>query len=134
MKTTLPDNYILKHFVQNKYTQFLIINSKNSETFAQILIKELTNNISFVNSVKAPHGYGPMLYDIAMKYCSERGNFLISNNEAGGTYGIYGKTSKDAQNVWDFYEHKRSDVVRCSRGFYMPDVWIEKDHGRILFI
>ena len=52
---------------------------------------------------EAAHGYGPLLYDIAIEYASKYGTGLVSDR---------GSVSDDAQGVWGYYNSgKRSDVV-----------------------
>jgi|SaaInlV_100m_DNA_2_1039680.scaffolds.fasta_scaffold14499_2 hypothetical protein len=58
----------------------------------------------------APHGFGPMLYDEAMKYVSSINGYLISNSEAKRIFGTQGNTSEEAQRIWDHYRDKRDDV------------------------
>ena len=58
----------------------------------------------------APRGFGPMLYDVAMKYVSSIGGYLISNSEANRVFGTQGNTSEDAQRIWDHYRERRDDV------------------------
>jgi len=48
------------------------------------------------------HGYGPLLYDIAIEYASKYGTGLVSDR---------GSVSDAAQGVWRYYDEKRSDVV-----------------------
>ena len=50
----------------------------------------------------AAHGYGPLLYDIAIEYASKYGTGLVSDR---------GSVSDAAQGVWRYYDEKRSDVV-----------------------
>lgn len=123
MKTTLPEGYRIKEHSQNKWICFAIVNCKNGESIGHIMIKEVSRNQFFVGSAGAPKGYGPMLYDIAMKYASERGHYLISNREANYQHGIWGKTSTDACRVWEFYENHRPDVSKNENGFYMEKYW-----------
>jgi hypothetical protein len=52
-----------------------------------------------VESVFAPKGYGPMLYDLAMELAGEKG--IYSDRVA---------VSSAAQKIWEFYEHRRNDV------------------------
>jgi hypothetical protein len=51
---------------------------------------------------EAAHGYGPLLYDIAIEYASKHGTGLVSDR---------GSVSDAAQGVWRYYDQKRSDVV-----------------------
>ena len=47
-------------------------------------------------------GFGPMLYDAAMEWCSEHGGGLTADRES---------VSAEARRVWDYYLNKRSDVT-----------------------
>ncbi len=119
----IPKNHKLIEFVQDTYVQFSIVNTKNSEQFAHIIVKRLNHYIYYVNYVRAPHGYGPFLYDTAMRYLSRHGCYVISNKEASRKYGIHGQTSEDAQHVWDYYKNHRPDVSRSKQGYYMLKHW-----------
>ena len=55
-----------------------------------------------VASVSAPHGWGPLLYDVAMEWASLNGGGLIADRFT---------VSQDARGVWDYYMNKRSDVT-----------------------
>jgi hypothetical protein len=52
-----------------------------------------------INSVEAPHGFGPLLYDITMELSGKKG--LTPDRRA---------VSKDALKVWNFYLNSRDDV------------------------
>ena len=52
-----------------------------------------------INSVKAPHGFGPLLYDIAMELSGKKG--LTPDRR---------EVSKDALKVWSYYLNSRDDV------------------------
>lgn len=54
-----------------------------------------------VTNVKSDKGYGPLLYELAMQYATQRGSCLSSD--------LHGSTSPDAQRVWDRFA-ERSDV------------------------
>ena len=123
MATNIPKNHKLVDFIQGRYIHFSIVSTKNGDQFAHIIVKSLNNYVYFVNSVRAPHGYGPFLYDTAMRYLSRRGCYVISNDKAHSEYGIYGETSEDAQGVWDYYENHRLDVSRSKHGYYMLKEW-----------
>ena len=55
-----------------------------------------------ISSVNAGHGWGPMLYDVAMEYATIRGEGLIADRDS---------VSPAARNVWDYYMNKRPDVT-----------------------
>lgn len=60
-------------------------------------------NVWEVSSAQALHGYGPLLYDLAMEYVTnELGDLGITPDTVDVT--------KDAQNVWGFYLTRRPDV------------------------
>ena len=50
---------------------------------------------------KAEHGWGPMLYDVAMEWASQNGGGLTSDRNT---------VSAAAEGVWDYYLSNRSDV------------------------
>jgi len=52
-----------------------------------------------VLSSYAPKGYGPLLYDLAMELSGDR-----------GIYSDRTSVSDQAQKIWEYYEHHRSDV------------------------
>ena len=54
-----------------------------------------------VAAAKAPHGWGPLLYDVAMEWATLNGGGLVSDRFS---------VSKDARGVWDYYMNKRCDV------------------------
>ena len=54
-----------------------------------------------VRWVEAPHGWGPLLYDVAMEYATMSGGGLVSDRS---------NVSSDAARVWDYYYNNRSDV------------------------
>lgn len=54
-----------------------------------------------INLAAAEHGYGPMLYDIALSVISP--GYLMSDRN---------DVSKAAQKVWSYYFNNRSDVVK----------------------
>lgn len=51
-----------------------------------------------VGSVSAAHGYGPMMYRLAMEWVAENGG------GRGLTKNTHGETSPDAQRVWDRFD------------------------------
>lgn len=50
---------------------------------------------------KAPKGWGPLLYDVAMEWASVKGGGLIADRD---------EVSPAAQRVWSYYKESRSDV------------------------
>ena len=54
-----------------------------------------------VGGAAANHGWGPLLYDVAIEWATKNGGGLISDR---------GSVSDDAQGVWNYYMHSRSDV------------------------
>ena len=57
----------------------------------------------FVESVSAPKGFGPLLYDVAMEWATENGGGLTSDRY---------QVSDEAEGVWDFYlQHRKDDVT-----------------------
>jgi len=55
-----------------------------------------------VSSAAAPHGWGPLLYDVAMEWASLNGGGLISDRD---------QVSHEARAVWDYYMNNRPDVT-----------------------
>lgn len=55
-----------------------------------------------VASVNAPHGWGPLLYDVAMEWATLNGGGLLADRFT---------VSQDARRVWDYYMNNRSDVT-----------------------
>ena len=55
-----------------------------------------------VVAASAPHGWGPLLYDVAMEWATLNGGGLISDRDT---------VSQDARGVWDYYMNKRPDVT-----------------------
>ncbi len=123
MATKIPKNHKLVDFTQGNYIHFSIVSTKNGDQFAHIIVKRLNHYIYFVNSVRAPHGYGPFLYDTAMRYLSRRGCYVISNEEASREYGVYGQTTEAAKRVWAYYDNYRYDISRCKHGYYILKEW-----------
>jgi hypothetical protein len=54
-----------------------------------------------VDFAKARHGWGPLLYDVAIEYATMNGGGLTSDR-----IGV----SQDARRVWDYYMNSRPDV------------------------
>lgn len=61
----------------------------------------------------APHGYGPLLYDIAMEFATLKGGYLVShalfnrlNNSAGQD------PTEEAEKIYEYYYNKRNDVAK----------------------
>jgi hypothetical protein len=73
-----------------------------------------------VLDVHATHGFGPLLYDKALRHVTNKYGSLISNQEAinRGYTSPAGGTSNQAQNVWGKYRHDRPDVGEDDLGFY----------------
>jgi len=55
-----------------------------------------------VGIAAADHGWGPLLYDVAIEWATKNGGGLISDR---------GSVSDAAQRVWDYYELNRGDVT-----------------------
>ena len=55
-----------------------------------------------VAAASAPHGWGPLLYDVAMEWASLNGGGLISDRS---------RVSDDARAVWRYYNENRPDVT-----------------------
>lgn len=58
-------------------------------------------NAWMVRNSRAKGGFGPMLYDIAVEYATDKGSGLISDR---------GTVSNKARAVWEFYLENRNDV------------------------
>lgn len=54
-----------------------------------------------VGGAAANHGWGPLLYDVAIEWATKNGGGLISDR---------GSVSDDAQGVWNYYMNSRGDV------------------------
>ena len=50
---------------------------------------------------RAPRGWGPMLYDVAMEWATQNGGGLVSDRSS---------VSPSAREVWNYYLSKRGDV------------------------
>tara|TARA_R110000824_G_scaffold278868_1_gene467111 strand:- start:78 stop:668 length:591 start_codon:yes stop_codon:yes gene_type:complete len=55
-----------------------------------------------VTHSEAKHGWGPLLYDIAMEYATMKG---------GGLFADRADISAEARDVWRYYFNKRPDVA-----------------------
>ena len=68
-----------------------------------VLIEKLGDRVPVwqVASAHAGDGYGPLLYDIAMEYATQRGLGLMSDRY------IVSKGDKGAVNVWNYYMKHR---------------------------
>ena len=60
------------------------------------------SNAWMVGGSSAKHGWGPLLYDIAIEWATQNGGGLISDR---------GSVSDAAQKVWNYYMGNRSDVT-----------------------
>ena len=56
-----------------------------------------------VRGSRAGEGFGPMLYDIAMEYATDKGSGLISDR---------GTVSPAARAVWEYYDQNRNDDIK----------------------
>ena len=54
-----------------------------------------------VRWAQAPHGWGPLLYDVAMEYATMMGGGLVSDRNS---------VTPAAAHVWDYYYNNRDDV------------------------
>tara|TARA_B100000700_G_scaffold200561_1_gene220573 strand:- start:23248 stop:23787 length:540 start_codon:yes stop_codon:yes gene_type:complete len=54
-----------------------------------------------VGMANAGHGWGPLLYDIAIEFATQIANGLIADRES---------VSEEAEYVWRYYMERRSDV------------------------
>jgi hypothetical protein len=70
-------------------------------------------NAFVVFGSKADNRWGPLLYDIAIEWATERGSGLIADR---------GIVSPEARAVWDYYLNKRSDVYAVQLDDKDPDI------------
>ena len=63
-----------------------------------------------VRGSSAAHGWGPMLYDVAMELATIQGGGLMSDRDS---------VSGQAQRVWQYYMDNRGDVT----GIQLDDEW-----------
>ena len=70
-------------------------------------------NAFVVFGSKADNRWGPLLYDIAIEWATERGSGLIADR---------GIVSPEARAVWDYYLNKRSDVQAVQLDDKDPDI------------
>jgi len=77
----------------------------------------------------AEHGWGPYMYDVAIRYATEKGKHVMSQGEAKkrGIFADWGATSDSAQAVWDHYRDKREDVEETEKGFRFRDEVAEEE-------
>lgn len=114
----LPENYDIKVYQQGVSVVFEIQNIHTEEEVAYLEIQKVDDDVWYVAHAYSPvKGYGPTLYDLAMRFTSNRGDGLISNQEAVEQYGVRGETSDEASPIWDFYVKKRDDVIKDDKGF-----------------
>ena len=59
-------------------------------------------NAWMIESVSAPKGFGPLLYDVAMEWATENGGGLMSDRY---------QVSDEAQGIWDFYLKNRASEL-----------------------
>ena len=59
-------------------------------------------NAWMIESVSAPKGFGPLLYDVAMEWATENGGGLMSDRY---------QVSDEAEGVWDFYLKNRASEL-----------------------
>ena len=59
-------------------------------------------NAFVVEGSGATHGWGPLVYDVAIEYASLDGSGLMSDRSS---------VSNEARGVWDYYMNNRSDVT-----------------------
>ena len=67
-----------------------------------------------VANASAKDGWGPLLYDVAMEWATERGGGLMADRVS---------VSNDAYRVWDYYKNNRPDVEK--KQLDMPQDWFK---------
>tara|TARA_Y100000310_G_scaffold316399_1_gene368061 strand:- start:486 stop:1100 length:615 start_codon:yes stop_codon:yes gene_type:complete len=117
----LPDNWVVAHWSQRDDTLGIFIwemspNGKTHKRIAELWADKVERPSKPLSkfpehelgpcagawevvNASAPHGWGPMLYDIAMEYAGQAG--LMSDR---------GTVSSDALGIWAYYD-KRGDVT-----------------------
>lgn len=115
----LPDNVVVAIIDQGEHRKFVYMLEKEGPYGTTKMEKASSKNAGLHGMVslmkpeypcggawevlwsKAEHGWGPMLYDVAMEWASQNGGGLVSDRNA---------VSAAAESVWDYYLSNRSDV------------------------
>ncbi|MDD5054821.1 MAG: hypothetical protein PHZ00_00965 [Candidatus Peribacteraceae bacterium] len=97
----LPDSKVVVRRSEGRIRVSLIAEGKTIGNLSCELTHD--SHLMRVVSVDATHGYGPVLYDIAMEVATVHGEVLGCDPD---------RTSDDAYGVWQFYHAKRPDVAQ----------------------
>jgi hypothetical protein len=102
------------------------------KTLGYIDIVNSDSNRWYVADVQAQHGYGPLLYDVAMEFVTQKGGFLTSMEnsqilEEGPSAKRVEWTSDDAKGVWKHYKFRKDvqpvDIGNGLKGYQkQPDI------------
>ena len=82
--------------------------------------KSESANIFVLEKSGATHGYGPLLYDIAIEAITAKGAVAVSDRK---------NVSTDAMRIWQYYYTKRDDVEKVELppgAWYCGDRWINE--------
>lgn len=95
-------NLIEKEFDRSGVDLESVLSPNDGGSFicGYVSFENYSKGFKVISSTGADHGYGPMLYDIALSVIYP--DYLMSDR---------GSVSKSAQNVWAYYFNNRSDVI-----------------------
>ena len=80
------------------------LRSKNGYPFGKINMVYVAPKVWTVHN-NAQHGWGPLLYDLAIEYATKNGGGVIPATGAKA-----GMNTPESNSVWKYYYEKRSDV------------------------
>lgn len=70
---------------------------------AHLAVQQYKSTVWYVATAAAKNGYGPLIYDIAMRHVTDNLCWLTCDR---------GMVSKPATKVWEFYYNNRTDVIK----------------------
>jgi hypothetical protein len=118
MEDQISSDYQFSVFQHGASVVFKVEEKNTGEEIAFVELEKIDEDVWHVKYASSNvEGYGPTLYDMAMKFVTNRGDYMISNQQAAKIYGIRGETSDEAKAVWEYYRKKRPDVVETEKGF-----------------
>lgn len=107
--TDLPDGYSVVIEKKSEWIEISIfkdgVRSKR-DLWGSVHLEEPDWNCGdalFVSYSGAAHGWGPLLYDVALEYASKVAGGLVSDRET---------VTGEAEDIWRYYNTRRADVKK----------------------
>ena len=118
----LKSDYNIYVESDSDYLNISIGTDDNDSELGRIEAQPLDNcsKVWYVSDVEAQQGWGPLLYDLAIAYCSI--NDREGNDRQGLTADKSASTTEAAFNVWKYYYNKRESIGKEQIKNICPDV------------